>query len=153
MVDGEAGTKSPSREKLHVACIGRIGRGRRLLTVSMKCCRHSWMVRAVFPTPPSPSTTILCGVVNLPAIVGFVGRETREGLMWPCGRANQRGSLQESSVVWLRFGWVGGLVGGCKRRGKRERMFEFVAESVCVRSRRCWATKQEVAAEEGFAVD
>lgn len=58
------------------------------------------MVRAVFPTPPSPSTTILCGVVNLPAIVGvFVVREAREGLMWPFGRANQGGSLQESSVV------------------------------------------------------
>lgn len=35
----------------------------------MKCCRHSWMVRAVFPTPPSPSTTILCGVVNLDAML------------------------------------------------------------------------------------
>ena len=57
------------------------------------------MVRAVLPTPPSPSTTILCGVVNLPAIVVFVGREGGKGLMWPCGRANQRGSLQESSVV------------------------------------------------------
>lgn len=45
------------------------------------------MVRAVLPTPPSPSTTILCGVVNLPAIVVFVGREAREGpgvAVWSC---------------------------------------------------------------------
>lgn len=89
------------------------------------------MVRAVFPTPPSPSTTILCGVVNLPAIVGFVGREAREGLMWPCGRANQRGSLQESSVVWLRLGgWVGVwvVVGG----GEGEKECLSVWQKVCV---------------------
>lgn len=152
MVDGEAGTKSPSREKMLVACIGRIGRGR-LLTVSMKCCRHSWMVRAVFPTPPSPSTTILCGVVNLPAIVGFVGREAREGLMWPCGSCEPERLYAGVVGGMVAFGWVGRWVGGCQRRRRRERMFECVAESVCVRSKRCWATKQEVAAKEGFAVD
>lgn len=119
MVDGEAETRSPSQEKMRVAGIGtKIGRGGRRLTVSMKCCRHSWMVRAVFPTPPSPSTTILCGVVNLPAIVGFVGREAREGLIGPYGRANQRGSLQESSVVCLCVYVCG--------RWKRERMCEVV---------------------------
>lgn len=40
------------------------------------------MVRAVLPTPPSPSTTILCGVVNLDAILGDsrVGRRESAGL-------------------------------------------------------------------------
>lgn len=39
------------------------------------------MVKAVFPTPPSPSTTILCGVVNLPAIVRI--EEEGAGQLWP----------------------------------------------------------------------
>lgn len=29
------------------------------LTVSTKCSKQSWMVKAVLPTPPSPSTTSL----------------------------------------------------------------------------------------------
>lgn len=28
-------------------------------TVSTKCCKQSWIVRAVLPTPPSPKTTNL----------------------------------------------------------------------------------------------
>ena len=39
------------------------------LTVSTKCCRHSWMVRAVFPTPPSPRTTSLYNTIR-PAMMG-----------------------------------------------------------------------------------
>lgn len=36
-----------------------IKRGELVRTVSTKCCRQSWIVRAVLPTPPSPSTTSL----------------------------------------------------------------------------------------------
>lgn len=51
--------------------------------------------------------------------------------MWPCGRANQRGSMQESSVVWLRLGgWVGGWV--VVREGEGEKECLSVWQKVCV---------------------
>jgi hypothetical protein len=43
--------------------------GDKELTVSTKCWRHSWIVKAVFPTPPSPSTTSLYSTI-LPAMMG-----------------------------------------------------------------------------------
>jgi hypothetical protein len=48
-------------------------RQQRLLTVSTKCCRVNCMVSAVFPTPPSPSTTSLYSTI-LPAMMKDVVR-------------------------------------------------------------------------------
>lgn len=39
------------------------------LTVSTKCSKQSWMVKAVFPTPPSPSTTNLYNTCLFPTMM------------------------------------------------------------------------------------
>jgi hypothetical protein len=44
-----------------------------MLTVSTKCCRVNCIVKAVFPTPPSPSTTNLYSTI-LPAMMRDVTR-------------------------------------------------------------------------------
>lgn len=95
------------------------------LTVSMKCCRHNWMVRAVFPTPPSPSTTILCGVVNLDAMLGIKDQE---------GKARREKEREERE----RCRWPGAAVAECRSERR-------------VRASRCELSgeeKQERTAEE-----
>lgn len=56
-------------------------RQQRLLTVSTKCCRVNCMVSAVFPTPPSPSTTSLYSTI-LPAMMKYVVRADAVTQRW-----------------------------------------------------------------------
>ena len=78
-------------------------------TVSTKCCRQSWIVRAVLPTPPSPNTTNLYSTI-LPAILAvlycFVGlRQPVVSLAgWLVFAVIGRGGFGSEEVVAPSFG-------------------------------------------------
>ena len=124
-----------------------------MLTVSTKCCRHSWMVRAVLPTPPSPSTTSLYSTI-LPAMMGAKSQRLRSDRAqtgnprrrWPANpRARKRRCERREG---------GGVErGGYDVKLQPEAEAEAEAEARGAARRRAWDGRREARGQRSAAAE